>query len=233
MTIRIIGAVRMRHLPVVAALALCCSLTSCGTRHADGSAADRAGTSAAGRTADGCPGLPDTTSDDDYRELPDTTTDDEYQELPDTTTDDDYQELPDTTSDDDYQELPDATTDDQGLPDSTTDDGSGLADTTGDDPADAGSSCWFPMRREFRAYLTADGRKTDAAIAPHVESVRVRASVAGGRTESVVRVDYGVGEQEDADRTAGAFAGWRASVYGDHGHVEVLGPAKTVAERDW
>ncbi len=53
------------------------------------------------------------------------------------------------------------------------------------------------------------------------------------RGEAVVRVYYGVAEQEEADRTADVFAHWRSSVYGDHGRVDVLGPAKATAEKDW
>ncbi|MFF8725961.1 hypothetical protein ACF073_05665 [Streptomyces sp. NPDC015171] len=206
MTIRTIA---MRHLPAVAVLALCCSLASCGTRHAD--------TPTAGAAARG-PSAADGTTDD--------------QELPDTTTDD-GETLPDTTTDD-GETLPDTTTDDgETLPDTTTDDGRTYPDTTSDDPGDAGARRWFPMRREFRAYLVADGRAGDAAAAPHVTSVRISTPAGGGPVDSVVRVDYGVGEQDAADRTAEAFARWRTSVYGDHGRVEVLGPAKTTAERDW
>ncbi|MYX96079.1 hypothetical protein GT045_14965 [Streptomyces sp. SID486] len=221
---------RTRHLPVLVVLALCCSLASCGTLHADASA----GASATGGATAGCH-QPDVPTEEDYGDLPDTT-DDDPGGLPDMTTDDDPQELPDATTDDDPGELPDTTTDDdaQELPDTTSDDYRELPDTTSDTPADTGAPCWFPMRREFRAFLVADGgTAADAAVAPHVESVYVRTSAPGGRTESVVRVDYGVGEQDGADRTARGFARWRNSDYGDHGHVKVLGPAKTVAERSW
>ncbi|MEU6216616.1 hypothetical protein ABZ845_03705 [Streptomyces sp. NPDC047022] len=64
-------------------------------------------------------------------------------------------------------------------------------------------------------------------------SVYTRTPAGSARGVSVVRADYGVMEQEDADRTAKAFAQWRRSEYGDHGHVDVLGPAKTTAEQDW
>ncbi|MFD8392959.1 hypothetical protein ACFV2N_28100 [Streptomyces sp. NPDC059680] len=206
-----------RHL--VTAVLVCCSLVSCGARRADvaegGSPAPRP--SVADKACD-VEDVPDTTSDD--QELPDTTSDD--QELPDTTSDD--QELPDTTSDD--QELPDTTSDDQGSPmGDTTEDGAGVPQV--------GPHRWFPMTRDFRAYLSASTRKADAAIAAHVERVCVRTPEGGGRTLSEVRVDYGVWEQDAMDRTARVFARWRESVYGDHGHVDVMAPAKMDAEQDW
>lgn len=144
--------------------------------------------------------------------------------------------LTDTTSDD-QGELPDTTSDDQGeLPDETTDDSDDFTDETTDDAGGvptSGPNCWYPMLREFRAYLTADAPNADAALAAHVTGVRVRVPAGGARTESVVRVDFGAGEEGLADRTAAAFARWRGSVYGDRGHVEVLGPAKTTAGLDW
>jgi hypothetical protein len=149
----------------------------------------------------------------------------------------DDQTLPDTTTDD--QTLPDTTTDDQTLPDTTSDDqqdpGPPPGDTTDDDGGvpTAGPNRWFPMLREFRAYLTTKAPKADAPIAAHVTSVYTRTPPGSARTVSVVHVDYGVTEQKDADRTAEVFARWRRSVYGDHGHVDVLGPAKTNAGQDW
>ncbi|MGA5038817.1 hypothetical protein ACPCA8_17390 [Streptomyces capoamus] len=89
------------------------------------------------------------------------------------------------------------------------------------------------MTRDFRSYLKADGRKADAAMAGHVLTVYLRNPEGTDRTEAWVRVTYGVMEQEDADRAARVFARWRSSVYGDHGHVGVTGPAKTDAEADW
>ncbi|WP_432135921.1 MULTISPECIES: hypothetical protein [unclassified Streptomyces] len=238
----------MRHrLSVVAALAgCCCVLVSCGTQRAGdaATAAPTAGPCLTDTTSDDQGELPDTTSDDqgelpdetsdDQGELPDTTSDDQG-ELPDTTSDD-QGELPDTTSDD-QGELPDTTSDDQGeLPDETTDDSDDFTDETTDDAGGvptSGPNCWYPMLREFRAYLTADAPNADAALAAHVTGVRVRVPAGGARTESVVRVDFGAGEEGLADRTAAAFARWRGSVYGDRGHVEVLGPAKTTAGLDW
>ncbi|MGW5259227.1 hypothetical protein ACWERW_41330 [Streptomyces sp. NPDC004012] len=200
-------------MPVVAALVcLCLPLVSCGTEHAGARAV---ATSGPGSSASG------DTSDD--------------QTLPDTTSDD--QTLPDTTSDD--QNLPDETSDDQTLPDTTSDDqqdpGPPMGDTTDDDGGvpTAGPHRWFPMLREFRAYLSTDAPEADAAIAAHVTGAYIRTPADSTRSTAVVRVDYGVMEQDDADRTAEVFAHWRDSVYGDHGHVDVLGPAKTTAQRDW
>ncbi|MER6121309.1 hypothetical protein ABT173_01130 [Streptomyces sp. NPDC001795] len=141
----------------------------------------------------------------------------------------DDRQVPDTTSDDQQENLPDTTSDDQ------LDPGPPMGDTTDDDGGvpTAGPHRWFPMLREFRAYLTTNAPKADAAIATHVTSAYLRTLADSARSMSVVRVDYGVGEQEDADRTAKVFARWRHSVYGDHGHVDVLGPAKTNAEQDW
>lgn len=133
----------------------------------------------------------------------------------------------------------DETSDDQTLPDTTSDDqqdpGPPPGDTTDDDGGvpTAGPNRWFPMLREFRAYLTTKAPKADAPIAAHVTSVYTRTPPGSARTVSVVHVDYGVTEQQDADRTAEVFARWRRSVYGDHGHVDVLGPAKTNAGQDW
>ncbi|MCQ9129605.1 hypothetical protein [Streptomyces hilarionis] len=194
----------MRRASAALLLACCClPLTACGTEHPGARAGAGAGQGSS--TTDG-------TSDDDQGSLPDTTTDDQGT-LPDTTTDD-QGTLPDTTSDD-QGTLPDTTTDDQGS-----------------EPAN-GPHRWFPMLREFRAYLATDASAADSAIASHVTSVRVRVPAGGARSEAVVRVDYGVGEEERADRAAAVFAHWREAVYGDHGHVEVLGPAKTTAEKNW
>ncbi|MER6416011.1 hypothetical protein ABT273_34000 [Streptomyces humidus] len=197
--------VTTRYAPTVAVVLACCCLplTACGTEHPGARAAATAGPGAS--AADG-------TSDDGREDLPDTTSDDQGT-------------LPDTTSDD-QGTLPDTTSDDQGtLPDTTSDD-------NGSAPAN-GPNRWFPMLREFRAYLATSVTKADAALAAHVTSVRIRVPVGSARSEAVVRVDYGVAEQAEADRTAGVFAHWRRSVYGDHGHVDVLGPAKTTAEKDW
>ncbi|MEU5633168.1 hypothetical protein ACH47C_22945 [Streptomyces rishiriensis] len=176
----------------------------------------------------------DETSDDGQENLPDTTSDDQGT-LPDTTSDD-QGTLPDTTSDD-QGTLPDTTSDDQGtLPDTTSDDQGSLPDTTTDDYGSvptSGPNRWFPMLREFRAYLASGLPKADAAIAAHVTSVRIRVPAGSARSEAVVRVDYGVAEEEEADRTADVFARWRVSLYGDHGHVDVLGPAKTTGQKDW
>ncbi|WP_328476351.1 hypothetical protein OHS71_02635 [Streptomyces sp. NBC_00377] len=226
-----------RHAPVAVLLACCClPLTACGTeRPGTHAAAPGPESSAADETSDdGQADLPDTTSDDQGT-LPDTTSDDQGT-LPDTTSDD-QGSLPDTTSDD-QGTLPDTTSDDQGtLPDTTTDDQGSLPDTTTDDTGDDvpvdGPHRWFPMLREFRAYLAASVPRADAAIAAHVTSVHIRVPAGSARSVAVVRVDYGVSEQERADRTASVFARWRSSVYGDHGHVEVLGPAKTTAVKDW
>ncbi len=240
---------RMRRYAVAALLTGCCALVSCGTERADAaraassaprpSAADReCFVEEAPQNTDDDQGLPDTTSDD--QGLPDTTSDD--QELPDTTSDD--QELPDTTSDDqglpgttsDDQGLPDTTSDDQELPDTTSDDqGPSVGDTTQDDGGvpDVGPHRWYSMTRDFRAYLKTSAPKADAAVAAHVERVCVRMPESGARTEADVWVDYGVWDDDKLNRAARVFARWRHSVYGDHGHVTVLAPAKMIAERSW
>jgi hypothetical protein len=218
-----------RYASVAVVLAFCClPLTACGTQHAGERTAVTSGpgSSATDETSDDGQGsLPDETSED-QGSLPDETTDDGQSSLPDETTDDGQSSLPDETSDD-QGSLPDTTSDDQGgLPDETSDD----QDT--DDPA-SGPHRWFPMLREFRAYLTTDAPKADASLASHVTSVHIRVPADSARSVAVVRVDFGVGEQESADRTAKVFGDWRRARYGDHGHVEVLGPAKTTAERNW
>jgi hypothetical protein len=168
---------------------------------------------------DGGTDLPDTTSDD-QGELPDTTSDDQG-ELPDTTSDD-QGELPDTTSDDQGgQDLPDTTSDDQGPPPVDTEEDADLSDR------------WYSMTREFVGYLRGSAAKGDAALAAHVHSVSVCTTEGGARTLARVRAEYDVGQDEPLRRTARVFAHWRQSLYGDHGHVEVLAPAKMTAEQDW
>ncbi|KOX02906.1 hypothetical protein [Streptomyces sp. NRRL B-3648] len=221
--------VRKRHLPVAVALVLCSVLTSCGTERTSGPAAGAptAGSSATEATGDDqCPGT-DTTDDD--QQIPDTTSDDQGGGGPDLTSDDQGDGGPDLTSDDQGDGGPDLTSDDQG---------DGGPDLTSDDPgapcgATAGPHRWFSMTRDFRTYLKGDGRKVDAAMAGHVLSVHVRNPEGTARTEAWVQVTYGVMEEDDADRAAKVFARWRSSVYGDHGHVSVTGPAKTDAESDW
>jgi hypothetical protein len=206
-----------RYAPVAVVLAFCClPLTACGTQHAGErtAATSGPGSSATDETSDDQGSLPDETTDDGQSNLPDETTDDQGS-LPDETTDDGQSNLPDETSDD-QGSLPDTTSDDQGT----------------DGPA-SGPHRWFPMLREFRAYLTTDAPKADAALASHVTSVHIRVPADSARSVAVVRVDFGVGEQDSADRTAKVFGDWRRALYGDHGHVEVLGPAKTTAERNW
>ncbi|WP_030199899.1 hypothetical protein [Streptomyces sp. NRRL S-87] len=238
--------VRVRFVRAAAALACgCLALTACGTVHTGTRAGAPPGAGPAASPAAGqdCRrGLPDTTSDDQGTG-PDTTSDDQGT-LPDLTSDD-QGTLPDETSDD-QGTLPDLTSDDQNTgPDLTSDDQGGLPDTTTDDQGPgagaADGACvpatgpyrWFPMLREFRAHLASHPATAGPGTGSHVESVDIRTRPADGRAEAVVRVDYGAGEQEGADRTARAFAEWRRSGYGDHGHVRVLGPAKTTAELDW
>ncbi|MEU2715854.1 hypothetical protein [Streptomyces sp. NPDC007205] len=239
---------RMRRHLVAALLVGCCSLVSCGTRHADADAARGGSPSPRATVVDrACDveNVPEDTNDDD-QELPDATTDD--QGLPDETSDDqDGQGLPDETSDDqDGQGLPDETSDDQdgqGLPDTTTDDQGSptgdATDTTTDDQGSpsgvpgAGPHRWFSMTREFRAYLTAGAPKGDAAVAAHVTRVCIRTPDDSGRTEADVWVDYGVWQDDELNRAAKAFAHWRQSVYGDHGHVTALAPAKMNADLSW
>ncbi|MFI5796398.1 hypothetical protein [Streptomyces sp. NPDC051677] len=211
---------KTRYAPVAVVLAFCClPLTACGTQQAGARSTVTSGPGSS---------TTDETSDDSESELPDQTTDDQSS-LPDETSDDQGSSLPDETSDD-QGSLPDTTTDDQ----QDTDDPA-LGDTTedGGDVPVSGPHRWFPMLREFRAYLTTDAPKADAFLAAHVTSVNVRVPADSARSVAVVRVDYGVGEQESADRTAKAFADWRRAGYADHGHVDVLGPAKTTAERNW
>ncbi|MDX5566305.1 hypothetical protein PYK79_27300 [Streptomyces sp. ID05-04B] len=210
--------VRNRYAPVAALLVCCClPVAACGT--------ERPGTQAAGAQSAGGSSARDETSDDGEENLPDTTSDDQGSG-PDTTTDD-QGTLPDTTSDD-QGTLPDTTTDDQG-------DAPPVGDTTDDGGSvpTEGPHRWFPMLREFRAYLASSVPKADAAVAAHVTGVHVRVPAGQVRSVAVVHVDYGVWEQAGADRTAEVFARWRLSVYGDHGHVQVLGPGKTTADADW
>ncbi|GGU87504.1 hypothetical protein GCM10010260_21130 [Streptomyces filipinensis] len=219
----------MRRRLVAALLVGCCTLVSCGTKRADTARDDSpAPRSTVIDKACDVENPPQDTNDD--QGLPDTTTDD--QGLPDTTTDD--QGLPDTTTDD--QELPDTTTDDQELPDTTTDDQGAPAGDTTEDGADvpgAGPHRWFSMAREFRAYLMASAPKGDAAIAAHVTRVCVRTPDDSGRTEADVWVDYGVWQDDELNDAAKAFVHWRRSVYGDHGHVTALAPAKMDTELSW
>ncbi|MEU6476489.1 hypothetical protein ABZ858_06280 [Streptomyces sp. NPDC047017] len=221
-----------RYVSTAALLVCCClPLTACGTEHA--------GTRADGAAGAAGSSVGDATGDDQGTDLPDTTTDDQHTDLPDTTSDDQHTDLPDTTSDDQHTGLPDTTTDDQHSgPDTTSDDqgyGPPMGDTTDDseDAPSTGPHRWFPMLREFRAYLTTKAPKADAVHAAHVESVYVRTPEGSARATAVVHVDYGVDGADAAERTAEAFTAWRRTAYGDHGHVEVLGPGKTTVERDW
>ncbi|MEH0546100.1 hypothetical protein QA802_24410 [Streptomyces sp. B21-105] len=202
-----------RYTPVAALLVCCClPLAACGTERPGTQAAGTqgAGDRSGGGSSESSAG--DETSDDGEETLPDTTTDDQGT-------------LPDTTTDD-QGTGPDTTTDDQGTgADNTTDDGGGV-------PAE-GPHRWFPMLREFRAYLASSVPEADAAVSAHVTSVQIRVPADSARSVAVVHVDYGLWEQAGADRTARVFARWRLSVYGDHGHVQVLGPAKTTAEANW
>ncbi|POX45514.1 hypothetical protein C3489_34075 [Streptomyces sp. Ru71] len=240
---------QIRRLAVTAALVCCCTLTSCGTERA-GAPATAASPASPHPSATGgtcAPAGPEGPTDEDTGEPPDTTSDDQGgQELPDTTSDDQGgQELPDTTSDDQGDPgLPDTTSDDQELPDTTSDDqgGAELPDTASDDqgppPVDTEedadlSDRWFSMTREFVEYLRTGAPKADAALAVHVHSVSVCTADGGARTLARVRVDYGVEDDGPLRRTAQVFAHWRQSLYGDHGHVEVLAPAKMTAEQDW
>jgi hypothetical protein len=223
--------VTTRYSAIAVLLACCClPLAACGT--------ERAGTHAAGSQSGGGSSARDETSDDGGENLPDTTSDDQGSG-PDTTTDD-QGTLPDTTSDD-QGELPDTTSEDQGTgagPGTTTDDqGDGRfpGDTTADNkrvPTE-GPHRWFPMLREFRAFLGAGVPEADAAVAAHVKGVHVRVPPGSDRRVAVVNVDYSVWDQAEIDRTARVFARWRTSVYGDHGRVQVLGLWKMVAELDW
>ncbi|NEA52005.1 hypothetical protein [Streptomyces sp. SID10815] len=226
-----------RYACVAAALACCClPLTACGAERAGAGAAGAgaASTAGAGDTGDtedssgtGDPGGTedaDTTSDD-QGELPDTTSDDQQDadgSLTDETTDETTDDATDGTTDRTTDETTDETTDD------TTDDGRDEGVPT------TGPHRWFPMLREFRAYLrTSAPRKSDAAIAAHVTSARTRTLPGGARVVAEVHADYGVWETDELDRAAEVFAHWRRSVYGDHGHVAVLAPAKMTAEKDW
>ncbi|MFF9817951.1 hypothetical protein [Streptomyces sp. NPDC014006] len=235
--------IHMRRLAVAAALVCCCTLTSCGT--------ERAGEPAAAAPPTASPASPRPSASDTSCDVsvPENTDEEGGQTLPDATSDDQGgQTLPDTTSDDQGgQTLPDTTSDDQGgqtLPDTTSDDQGGqtLPDTTSDDqgppPVDTEedadlSERWYSMTREFVAYLRTAAPKADAALAAHVHSVGVCTTQGGARTLARVRVDYDVWEDGPLNRTAQVFAHWRQSLYGDHGHVEVLAPAKMTAERDW
>lgn len=203
-----------RHL-VAALLVGCCALVSCGTQRV-GAAQEKSPVPQSSTVDKACDveGVPESTDDD--QELPDTTTDDQGPA---------DQGSADTTSDD-QQELPDTTTDDQGAPPGdTAEDGGGAPE--------AGPHRWFSMTREFRAYLTTNAPKGGAAIAAHVTRVCIRTPDDSGRTEADVWVDYGVWQDRELGNAAKAFARWRQSVYGDHGHVTALAPAKMDADLSW
>ncbi|MFI9721978.1 hypothetical protein ACIHFE_20335 [Streptomyces sp. NPDC052396] len=203
-----------RYAALATALVCCClPLTACGTEHAG--AGEQAAATPGPRTS--ATHETDQTDESDQTDGTDGTdgTDETYGT--DETSDDHQENLPDTTD-----ERPDP----DGPPRDNTEDDDGAVPT-------AGPHRWFPMRREFRAYLGAHAPKADAAIASHVRSVYTRTPAGSARLVAVVRVDYGITQQDDADRTARVFARWRRSLYGDHGHVEVYGPAKTDAQQDW
>ncbi|MFC7914279.1 hypothetical protein [Streptomyces sp. NPDC057386] len=219
---------QMRRLAVAAALLCCCALTSCGTERADGRAgagdgggavtaasptAPRPSASASGASgASGAscdvsaPGSADETSEGGA-ELPDATSEDSA-------------ELPDTTSED-ATDLPD-----------TTSEGHGPTPVDTEEDADL-SDRWYSMTGDFTTYLKSSPSKADAALAGRVRSASVCTTQGGARTLARVRVDLDVREDEPLNRTARVFARWRQSQYGDHGHVEVLAPARMSAELDW
>lgn len=234
--------IQMRRLAVAAALVCCCALTSCGTERAGGpasaaspasphpSVSDTSCDIQVPENTDEATGVPENTDEntDEATGVPETTdetlgdtTDETADETTDETTDAGAG-LPDTTSDDQGgQDLPDTTSDDQGPPPVDTEEDADLSER------------WYSMTREFVAYLKASHSKADAALAAHVHSVSVCTTQGGARTLARVRAEFDVWDSESLDRTAAAFAHWRRSLYGDHGHVEVLAPAKMNSERDW
>jgi hypothetical protein len=204
--------IQMRRLAVAVAL-VCCALTSCGTQRAGEPAS--AGPPVSPRpSASGAPCDVQTPENTDEDTGPYTG--------PDTDEDAGTYTGPDTDEDATGTDLPDTTSEDQG----------GRTPVDTEEDADL-SDRWYSMTGDFRAYLDASASKEDRALAARLESVSVCTTEGGARTLARVRASFEVDESDAVDRTAAVFARWRGSVYGDHGHVEVLAPAKMTAEKDW
>ncbi|MFH8932665.1 hypothetical protein [Streptomyces griseosporeus] len=228
--------IQMRRLAVAVAL-VCCALTSCGTQRAGEPAS--AGPPASPRpSASDAPcdvRTPENTDEDtgpytgpDTDEDPGTYTGPDTDEDPGTYTGPDTDEDPGAYTGPDTDE--DATG--TGLPDTTSEDQGGRTPVDTEEDADL-SDRWYSMTGDFRAYLDASASKEDRALAARLESVSVCTTQGGARTLARVRASFEVDDSDALDRTAAVFAHWRHSVYGDHGHVEVLAPAKMTAEKDW
>ncbi|MFF9280411.1 hypothetical protein [Streptomyces griseosporeus] len=204
--------IQMRRLAVAVAL-VCCALTSCGTQRAGEPAS-------AGPPASPRPSASDAPCD---VQTPENTDEDTGPYTgPDTDEDAGAYTGPDADEDATGTDLPDTTSEDQGGPPPVdTEEDADLSDR------------WYSMTGDFRAYLDASASKGDRALAARLESVSVCTTEGGARTLARVRASFEVDESGALDRTAAVFAHWRHSVYGDHGHVEVLAPAKMTAERDW
>jgi hypothetical protein len=216
--------IQMRRLAVAVAL-VCCALTSCGTQRAGEPAS--AGPPVSPRpSASGAPcdvQAPENTDEDTGPYTgPDTDEDPGTYTGPDTDEDAGTYTGPDTDEDATGTDLPDTTSEDQG----------GRTPVDTEEDADL-SDRWYSMTGDFRAYLDASASKEDRALAARLESVSVCTTEGGARTLARVRASFEVDESDAVDRTAAVFARWRGSVYGDHGHVEVLAPAKMTAEKDW
>ncbi|MFF9623034.1 hypothetical protein [Streptomyces griseosporeus] len=228
----------MRRLAVAVAL-VCCALTSCGTQRAGEptSAAPPASPHPSAPEASCAIQTPENTDEDPGAYTgPNTDEDPGTYTGPNTDEEASGTDLPDTTSEDTSgTDLPDTTSEDAsgaGQPDTTSEDQGGPPPVDTEEEADL-SDRWYSMARDFRAYLEASASKTDRALATRLESVSVCTTGDGARTLARVRAAFEVDESDALDRTATVFAHWRRSVYGDHGHVEVLAPAKMTAEQDW
>ncbi|GHF47797.1 hypothetical protein [Streptomyces griseosporeus] len=228
--------IQMRRLAVAVAL-VCCALTSCGTQRAGEPAS--AGPPASPRpSASDAPcdvQTPENTDEDTGPYTgPDTDEDAGTYTGPDTDEDPGTYTGPDTDEDPGTYTGPDTDEDatGTGLPDTTSEDQGGRTPVDTEEDADL-SDRWYSMTGDFRAYLDASASKEDRALAARLESVSVCTTRGGARTLARVRASFEVDDSDALDRTAAVFAHWRHSVYGDHGHVEVLAPAKMTAEKDW
>jgi hypothetical protein len=226
----------MRRLVVAVAL-VCCALTSCGT--------ERAGEPAsAGPPASPHPSAPDApcaiqspeNTDEDPGTYTGPNTDEDTGAYTGPNTDEDTGTYTGPNTDEEpTAELPDTTSEDASgaeLPDTTSEDQGGPPPVDTEEDADL-SDRWYSMTGDFRAYLEASASKADRALATRLESVSVCTTGDGARTLARVRAAFEVDDSDALDRAATVFAHWRRSVYGDHGHVEVLAPAKMTAEQDW
>lgn len=227
----------MRRLAVAVTL-VCCALTSCGTQHAGEPASAGPPTSPHPSASDApCAIQTQENTDEDTGPYTGPNTDEDPGTYTGPNTDEDPGTYtgPDTDEDASGTDLPDTTSEDTSgtdQPDTTSEDQGGPPPVDTEEDADL-SDRWYSMTRDFRAYLEASASKEDRALATRLESVSVCTTGDGARTLARVRATFEVDDADALDRTATVFAHWRRTVYGDHGHVEVLAPAKMTAEKDW